>query len=138
MYIYKKEYVKSYVDGIGITAGKTYYVIDGNFDSFVIIADDDNINHRLSLDFLLNNAECLYTYCICSGNKTKEVDHIKIDKRMIDAYIIESLFDFRGYTDNEETALRRILDDLHENGIGNCSMSKYAQKVYSRMLLKGL
>ena len=138
MYFYRKQYVKSYVNGTGITAGKTYFVVDGNFDSFVIIDDDDHINHRLSLDFLLNNAECLYTYCIVDGNKTKEVDHIKVDKRMIDAYIIESLFDFRGYTDNEETALRRILNDLFENGIGNYSMSKYAQKVYSRMLLAGI
>ena len=130
MYIYKKEYVKSYVDGIGITAGKTYYVIDGNFDSFVIIADDDNINHRLSLDFLLNNAECMYTYCISDGKTTKEVESIHIDKRLIDAYIINSLFEFRGYTDNEVTALKRIMNDLKNADIINYTMSRYAEKVY--------
>ena len=130
MYIYKHEYIKPLVSTLGLTAGKCYYIIDGSFESGVYIADDDNKNHFLSMDFLLNNTECLYVYCIHDGKKVKEVDHLKIDKRMIDSYIIDSLFDFRGYTDNEETALKRILDDLKNADIINYTMSRYAEKVY--------
>lgn len=134
MYIYKREYVKSLINTLGLTSGKKYFVIDGSFESGVYISDDDNKNHFLSMDFLLNNAECLYTYCIHDGNKTKEVDHLKIDKRMIDSYIIDSLFDFRGYTDNEETALLRILTDIENAHIINYSMSRYAENVYNRIV----
>lgn len=134
MYIYKQEYVKSLVSTLGLTAGKCYFVIDGSFESGVYIVDDDGKNHFLSVDFLLNNAECLYVYCIHDGKKVKEMDHLKIDKRMIDSYIIDSLFDFRGYTDNEETALKRILTDIENAHIINYSMSKYAAKVYNRIV----
>ena len=134
MYIYKREYIKPLINTLGLTSGKKYLVIDGSFESGVYIADDDNKNHFLSMDFLLNNAECLYVYCIHDGKKVKEVDHLKIDKRMIDSYIIDSLFDFRGYTDNEETALIRILTDIENAHIINYSMSKYAENVYNRIV----
>lgn len=134
MYIYKREYIKPLINTLGLTSGKKYLVIDGGFNSGVYIADDDNKNHFLSMDFLLNNAECLYVYCIHDGKKVKEMDHLKIDKRMIDSYIIDSLFDFRGYTDNEETALKRILTDIKNAHIINYSMSKYAKKVYNMIV----
>lgn len=133
MYIYKREYVKPLVTTLGLTSGRSYFVIDGSFENGVYIADDDNKTHFLSVDFLLNNVECLYKYCIHDGKNVKELDHLKIDKRLIDAYIIESLFDFRGYTDNEETALKRILSDIENAHIINYSMSKYAENVYNRI-----
>ena len=134
MYIYKREYIKPLVSTLGLTAEKCYHVIDGDFNSGVYIADDDNKNHFLSMDFLLNNVECMYTYCISDGKTTKECDCIRIDKRLIDTYIINSLFDFRGYTDNEETALIRILTDIENAHIINYSMSKYAEKVYNMIV----
>lgn len=133
MYIYKQEYVKPLINAVGLTSGRIYFVIDGSFENGVYIADDDNKTHFLSVDFLLNNCECMYKYCIHNGKKVKELDHLKIDKRLIDAYIIESLFDFRGYTDDEKTALKRILSDIENAHIINYSMSKYAQKVYNEM-----
>ena len=133
MYIYKQEYVKPLINAFGLTSGRIYFVIDGSFETGVYIADDDNKTHFLSVDFLLNNCECMYKYCIHDGKNVKELDHLKIDKRLIDAYIIGSLFDFRGYTDNEETALKRILTDIENAHIINYSMSKYAQKVYNEM-----
>ena len=133
MYINKREYVKPLINAVGLTSGRAYFVIDGSFENGVYIADDDNKRHFLSVDFLLNNVECLYKYCIHDGKNVKEVDHLKIDKRLIDAYIIESFFDFRGYTDNEKTALKRILTDIENAHIINYSMSRYAQKVYNEM-----
>lgn len=130
MYIYKREYIKPLINTLGLTSGKKYLVIDGNFNSGVYIVDDDGKNHFLSMDFLLNNVECMCTYCISDGKTTKECDCIRIDKRLIDTYIINSLFEFRGYTDNEETALRRIMDDLKNADIINYTMSRYAEKVY--------
>ena len=124
MYIYKREYVKPLINTLGLTSGKKYLVIDGSFESGVYIADDDNKNHFLSMDFLLNNAECLYAYCIHDGKNVKELDHLKIDKRLIDS---------RGYTDDEKTALKRILTDIENAHIINYSMSKYAQRVYNEM-----
>lgn len=134
MYIYKREYIKPLINTLGLTSGKKYLVIDGSFESGVYIVDNDGKNHFLSVDFLLNNTECLYVYCIHDGKKVKEMNHLKIDKRMIDSYIIDSLFDFRGYTDNEETVLKRILTDIKNAHIINYSMSKYAEKVYNRIV----
>lgn len=135
MWISKTEYVKPLINGLGLTSGRSYFVIDGSFESGVYIADDDNKTHFLSVDFLLNNCECMYKYCIHDGKgkNVKELDHLKIDKRMINSYIIESLFDFRGYTDNEETALKRILSDIENAHILNWSMSRYAEKVYKQL-----
>lgn len=56
----------------------------------------------------------------------------KITKREIDNVIIYSLFDFRGYTDNEETALKRIIEDYTEKGI-EFTLSKYAENVFKRI-----
>ena len=56
----------------------------------------------------------------------------KITKREIDNVIIYSLFDFRGYTDNEETALKRIIEDYTEKGI-EFALSKYAENVFKRI-----
>lgn len=135
MWISKTEYVKPLINGLGLTAGKKYFVIDGGFNgNGAFIQDDDGITHYLSADFLLNNAECLYTYWIhYSPKKVKEVERIKIDKRLIDSYVVDSLFDFRGYTDDDKTALKRILSDIENAHILNWSMSRYAEKVYKQL-----
>ena len=56
----------------------------------------------------------------------------KITKREIDNVIIYSLFDFRGYIDNEETALKRIIEDYTKKGI-EFTLSKYAENVFKRI-----
>lgn len=55
----------------------------------------------------------------------------KITKRDIDNVIIDSFFDFR-HTDNEETALKRIIEDYTEKGI-EFTFSKYAENVLKRL-----
>lgn len=54
---------------------------------------------------------------------------IKITKCTIDRKICESLFDFRGYTDDEFTALNRILDECITEKIP-FTLSEYAMKIY--------
>lgn len=135
MWISKTEYVKPLINGLGLTAHKEYFVIDGGFNgNGAFIQDDDGITHYLSADFLLNNAECLYKYCIYySPKKVIECDHIKIDKRLIDSYVIDSLFNPYGGTLDDKTALKRILSDIENAHILNWSMSRYAEKVYKQL-----
>lgn len=52
-----KEYVIALVSGKYFTAHKKYFVIDGSFESGVVVADDDNKDHYLSAEYLLNNFE---------------------------------------------------------------------------------
>lgn len=47
----------------------------------------------------------------------------KITKRTVNNAIVDSLFDARGYTDNEQTALKRIIADLEFKGV-EYTMSK--------------
>lgn len=54
---------------------------------------------------------------------------LKITKRTVDNAVIDSLFDFRGYTDDDKTALMRIIDDCQKNGI-KYTMSTYVKKLY--------
>lgn len=56
----------------------------------------------------------------------------KITKRTVDNAIVDSLFDARGYTDNEQTALKRIIADLEFKG-EEYTMSKYVQKLYKEV-----
>lgn len=57
---------------------------------------------------------------------------MKITKRKIDYYIIESLFSFEGYTDNEETALKKAIADCKAKG-EEYSMSAYVKKIWKGM-----
>lgn len=54
---------------------------------------------------------------------------LKITKKTIDNAVIDSLFDARGYTDDDKTALMRIIDDCQKNGI-KYTMSAYVKKLY--------
>lgn len=54
---------------------------------------------------------------------------LKITKRTVDNAVIDSLFDARGWTDNDKTALMRIVDDCQKNGI-KFTMSTYVKKLY--------
>lgn len=57
---------------------------------------------------------------------------LKITKRTVDNAVIDSLFDFRGYTDNDQTALKRIIEDCQKNGI-KFTMSTYVKKLYKEV-----
>lgn len=57
---------------------------------------------------------------------------IKITKRTVDNAIVDSLFDFRGYTDNDHTALKRIIADLEFKGV-EYTMSAYVRKLYKEV-----
>lgn len=54
---------------------------------------------------------------------------VKITKRTVDNAIIDSLFDARGWTDNDHTALKRIIADLEFKGV-EYTMSAYVKKLY--------
>ena len=56
----------------------------------------------------------------------------KITKRTVNNAIVDSLFDARGYTDNDHTALKRIIADLEFKG-EEYTMSKYVQKLYKEV-----
>lgn len=136
MFIYKHDYVKPLINGTGLTAGKKYLVIDGGFSgNGAYIQDDDGISHYLSDDFMLNNCECTYKYVIHEGRKVAETecDCIRIDKRLIDKYIIDSLFNSFEGTLDEKSALKRIMEEIETAKILNWSMSKYAEKVYRQL-----
>lgn len=55
---------------------------------------------------------------------------IKITKKTIDNEIINSLFDFCGYTDDPKTALQKIIARLENEKI-NYTLSAYARKIAS-------
>lgn len=57
---------------------------------------------------------------------------VKITKRTVDNAIIDSLFDARGWTDNDHTALKRIIADLEFKGV-EYTMSAYVQKLYKEV-----
>lgn len=57
---------------------------------------------------------------------------MKITKRTIDKYIIDSLFSFEGYTDNEQTALRKAIADCKAGG-ENYTMSAYVKRIFDTM-----
>lgn len=57
---------------------------------------------------------------------------LKITKRTIDRYIIESLFSFEGYTDNEQTALKKAIADCDARGI-NYTFSAYVKNIFDNM-----
>ncbi len=57
---------------------------------------------------------------------------MKITKRTIDKYIIDSLFSFEGYTDNEQTALRKAIADCKARG-ENYTMSAYVKRIFDTM-----
>lgn len=57
---------------------------------------------------------------------------MKITKKTVDNAVIDSLFDDRGYTDDDKTALMRIIDDCQRNGI-KYTMSKYVKKLYKEV-----
>ena len=54
---------------------------------------------------------------------------IHITKRTVDNAVIDSFFDARGYTDNDRTALKRIIADLEFKGV-EYTMSTYVKKLY--------
>ena len=136
MYISKEEYVKPFINGVGLTAGKEYLVIDGGFSgNGAYIQDDDGISHYLSDEFV-NHCECKYKYVIHEGRKVTECDRIRIDKRLINKYIIDSLFNSFEGTLDEKGALKRIMEDIENANILNWSMSKYAEKVYRQLKME--
>lgn len=57
---------------------------------------------------------------------------MKITKRTIDSYIINSLFSFEGYTDNEQTALKKAIADCKAKD-ESFTMSAYVKKIYDNM-----
>jgi hemerythrin superfamily protein len=136
MFINKREYVKPFINGVGLTAGNEYLVIDGGFSgNGAYIQDDDGINHYLSDEFMVNHCECKYKYVIHEGRKVAETecDCIRIDKRLINKYIIDSLFNSFEGTLDEKSALKRIMEEIEAANILNWSMSKYAEKVYRQL-----
>lgn len=133
MFINKHEYIKPLINCIGLTAGNKYLVIDGSFSGGAYIQDDDGIRHYLSDDFMLNNCECTYKYVIHEGRKVTECDCIRIDKRLINKYIIDSLFNSFEGTLDEKSALKRIMEEIETAKVLNWSMSKYAEKVYKQL-----
>lgn len=52
----------------------------------------------------------------------------KITKRDIDRKIIESIFTFEGYTDNEKTALDKVIAELRSQNIPY-TMSQYVKEI---------
>ncbi len=56
----------------------------------------------------------------------------KITKRTIDRYIIDSLFSFEGYTDNEQTALRKAIAECERKG-EKYTMSAYVKRIFDTM-----
>ena len=57
---------------------------------------------------------------------------VHITKKTVDNAVINSLFDARGYTDNDQTALKRIIADLEFKGV-EYTMSAYVQKLYKEV-----
>ena len=57
---------------------------------------------------------------------------LKITKRTVDNAVIDSPFDARGWTDDDKTALKRIIADCVENGI-KYTMSGYVKKLYKEV-----
>jgi hemerythrin superfamily protein len=72
---------------------------------------------------------------IHEGRKVTETecDRIRIDKRLINKYIIDSLFNSFEGTLDEKSALKRIMEEIETANILNWSMSKYAEKVYRQL-----
>ena len=57
---------------------------------------------------------------------------LKITKRTVDDAVIDSLFDDRGCTDDDHTALARIIEDCKKNNV-KYTMSKYVWRLYKEV-----
>lgn len=55
----------------------------------------------------------------------------RITKRTIDNVIVDSLFG-EGCTDNEQTALKKIITELESKGV-EYTMSSYVEKIYKEV-----
>ena len=141
MYIGKREWVRPYINGLGITAGRNYFVYDGssrNLENGLHIQDDDGMNHHLSAEYLLENAEIDFEYIVTICNKARSYFSrpIHITKRLLNDLVIESLFDFGG-TISEEKALVLLISNCEESNY-LYTLSGYCAKMWRKLQAENL